>query len=117
MNVELLTPDIYERFDGSPPPFTIRGVALTDGDDVLAILCISVVEGANFVICSIKEGATKRDLILGWHVFKEMMKPGKSYYALADESISTAPGFLKHFGFELHESNEGKSDIYIYRES
>lgn len=110
MKIELLTREHCEKFEGGVPPVTVKGIAMTDGDKVLAICCTSVIEGQNFVICGVAEGASKRLIIEGWGIFSQMLLEEVNYYALVDEDLPTAPGFLKHFGFEPF-----KDDIYIYR--
>ncbi len=111
MKIEPLTRDIYIKFDGSPPPVTMKGIALTDGADVLAMLSVASFSGEHFILCGIKKNVRKRDILKGWKVFKELhMHPGAEYYALIDSELNTAPAFLRHFGFEPF-----KDDIYIYR--
>lgn len=111
MIIEPLTRDSYINFEGYAPPVTMRGLALRDGDRVLAILSLAVFNGENFIVCGVKEGASKKYLIKGWIEFKKMfMCDNKTYYALADENIKTSNGFLKHFGFVSLEK-----DIYVYR--
>lgn len=110
MNVVLLTQEIYTAFKGLPPPFTIRGVAVADGEQVYGICGVMQTQGVSFVICEIKEDVPKRLIILAWRYFKErFMHENTLYYALIDKSLSTAPGFLRHFGFQ-HLTR----DIYIY---
>lgn len=101
----------YIDFEGDPPPVTMKGLALKDGNNTLAILSLAVFDGENFIICGVKDGASKKNLIRGWLEFKKkFMKDDKDYYALCDETIKTSKGFLKHFGFVHLEK-----DIYVYR--
>lgn len=111
MKIEPLTRELYIKYDDTPPPVTMRGVALTDNEKVYAMLAIAVINNKNFIVCGTKQGARKRDIIAGWHEFKEkFMHENKEYYALIDDELKTAPAFLNHFGFEKF-----KDDIYIYR--
>ena len=110
MKIELLTEALYIKFDGAPPPTTLKGVALTDGDEVLGVCCMSVMEGENFVICGLSPEANKRGIIEAWAHFSAMLDDKKIYYALIDDQEPSAETFLTHFGFEPF-----KDDIYIYR--
>lgn len=111
MKIVPLSREIYINFEGTAPPVTIRGLALVDGDLVLAMLAIGKFSGENFIICGIKENVSLKQLIIGWRKFRDQfMKSNETYYALMDDQIKTAPSFLKHFGF-VHL----KQDIYIFR--
>lgn len=100
---------MYLDFHGEPPPVTVRGVAMTDNSDVYAVCCTAIIHGENFIIFGSKPGFSKRDILIGWKVFEKTLDDKKTYYALIDESLDTAPGFLKHFNFR-----HLNSDIYIY---
>ncbi len=110
MKIELLTRERYIEFEGEPPPMTMKGLALIDGDDVLAILAVSIIEGVNFVVCGVKDGASKRKLIEGWKEFARFLNDDRQYFALIDEELDTAPSFLRHFNFEHVDG-----DLYMYR--
>lgn len=111
MKIEPLDRDAYINFDGEAPAVTMKGLALKDGDKVLAILSLAVFSGENFIICGVKDGASKKFLIRGWLEFKKkFMQDNKNYYALIDRDIETSKGFLTHFGFVHLEK-----DIYVYR--
>ncbi len=106
-----LTRDRYINFSGESPHVTMRGIALVDNSDTLAILAIAVFSGQSFIVCGVKDGAKRKDIVKGWRKFKsEFMRENVDYYAIIDEEIATAPSFLKHFGF-VHL----KKDIYIFR--
>lgn len=110
MRIEFLTADHCKKFDGNMPQYNLKGLAITDGEEVLAVCCMSLINGANFIICGIAEGAGKRHMIKGWSIFSQMLREDVTYYALIDRDIPSAPGFLKHFGFEPF-----KDDIYVYK--
>lgn len=111
MKIEPLSREKYIRFDGSPPPVSMKGFCATDNDDVLAMIALSVILGENFVVFGMKDGCPKKMIIEGWRLFKaRYLCDKKEYYALVDEDLPTAPGLLRHFGFR-----HLKDDIYIYR--
>ena len=109
MKIEMLTAELFEKFEGKKPPSTVKGIAMTDGDKVYGICCIAFMNKRDFVVCGINEGADLRALIQGWGIFTSMMDEGKTYYAMIDRNKPTAEGFVKHFGFKLVEK-----DLYIY---
>ena len=111
MKIEPLSRDIYARFEGEAPPVTISGLAITDDENVLGVIGVASFNGEKFITCGIKPHTNKRLIIKAWHQFKEkFMRQNRSYYALVDQELKTAPGLLKHFGFEYLKEN-----IYIYR--
>lgn len=106
-----LTRDIYYRFGGDYPPFTIKGLAVVDGDLVLGILGVSKIEGQNFIITGTSPELGIRKIIESWRMFKkDFMSPNEKYYTLMDEEIGTSKGFIEHFNFQHITDN-----IYIYR--
>lgn len=110
IKVEYLTPALYEKFDGAKPTVTVKGLALTEDDEVLGILCQAIIEDQHFITCGLKENVNKRKIIEGWRQFVEQLSDNINYFALCSDDIPTAPGFLKHFGFEPYMNN-----IWIYR--
>ena len=109
MNIEYLTNDIFIKFNGMAPVTTVKGIALIDEGEVYAICAITVIAGENFIIFDTKLGFSKRDIIRGWKVFKAMLDDQKTYYAIIDRELETAPKILEHFNF-----NHVINDIYIY---
>lgn len=104
-----LTADLYQRYEGSPPPVTMRGYAFVDGDDVLGIVAV----WNRCVMFEIRDRlkSHKRAIVKAWPVFKTLLSNG-TFFAIRDTSEPTSHGLLTHFGFEpLHD------DIYIYRGS
>lgn len=111
MKIESLTDDLYALYDGSPPHVTLNGVAITDNDNVLAIVGVANIQSNNYVICGVKNSVSKRMIIKAWEAFKDScIDSREKYYAVIDNDLSTAPKFLSHFGFEHYID-----DIYIYR--
>lgn len=111
MKIEPLSRDKFISFDGSAPPVSMRGLCVTDGSCVLAVVGVSVIAGASFIVFGMKDECPKRFIIDGWRKFKDgYLCDKKEYYALVDEDLPTAPGLLRHFGFR-----HLKDDIYIYR--
>lgn len=94
-----LTREIYMQFEGSPPAVTMIGVAMVN-DGVEAIVAAANFLGQPFIVCGVKPGASKREILKGWRIFKEKhIIKNKIYYAIIDKDLSTAPSFLNHFGF------------------
>jgi len=110
MRVEFLTAAHCLDFSGEMPQYSMRGVSITESDEVLAICCTLAIQGRNFIICNVADGVSKRLIVKGWGIFSQMLREDVTYYALLDKDIPSAPGFLKHFGFE-----QLKDDIYVYR--
>ena len=110
MKIEFLTDELYKKFDGEEPPFPLKGVAMTEGDEVFGVCGTSLIEGQNFIILALTKEANRRLMVEGWKLFQDMLDDEKTYYALIDKTLPTAEGLLNHFKFEPF-----KDDIYIYR--
>ncbi|MEJ2416244.1 MAG: hypothetical protein P8Y45_04815 [Exilibacterium sp.] len=85
----------------------MRGIAVTDGDEVLGIVaCVS-----NMILAEVSEKLKSRRkmIIRAWREFISRL-PAGTYYAVRDKSIESSGRFLNHFGFELMSK-----DIYVYR--
>jgi len=104
-----LTNTIYKQFSGELPAATMRGLAIIQDDEVMAVCGVSFIASEYFITLGVKPGVNKRDIITGWAEFTNMLDDKKMYFALVDRDIATAPGLLKHFNF--HHVDD---DIYIY---
>lgn len=104
-----LTAELYQRYEGEPPPVTMRGYAFVDDEDVLGIVAVF----NRCVMFDIDDRLKyhKRAIVKAWPVFKKLLTGG-AFFAIRDTTEPTSHGLLTHFGFEpLHD------DIYIYRGS
>ena len=111
IRLEPLTRDLWVQIDGSLPPLTAKGLALIENDRPTCAVATSVVNGTNFIVFGMRDRPNKRWFIKGFKEFKDrFLDPKKVYYALSDESLSTSPSMLWHFGFEHLKEN-----IYIFR--
>ena len=111
MRIDPLTRDRFIKLEGHPPPMTVKGLCVTDGDEVFAAVGVAVIAGENFIFCGVKDGCHKKKIVEVWRKFSDLyMQSSQDYYAIIDESIPKAKGLLSHFGFE-----QFKDDIYIYR--
>ena len=108
--IELLTNSLYLKFDGGLPPSTLKGVALTNNEDVYAVAGVTLIGGEYFIIFGVKEGFSKRGIIEGWREFKKTLDEHKTYYAIIDRDLDTAHELLMHFNFEYMFD-----DLYIYK--
>lgn len=100
----------FEQYEGSPPPYTMRGVAALDGDEVVGICTVIPVLGEKIVAFDIKDASCmqiKRMIIKGWQDLKPLLT-GRCI-AFRDEEKPTSMDFLTHFGFEP------EGDVYVYR--
>lgn len=104
-----LTTKLYLNFHGHYPPSSIRGVASVIDDQVYAVCGTSMICGENFIIFGVKPGFCKRDIIKGWGIFKKTMDERKTYYAIIDRDLPTAPALLTHFNFAYVVD-----DLYVY---
>ena len=100
MNIKPLTDGLYEAYQGHQPPIVLDGLAVVEGDNVYAVCGTAEIGGIDFIMFGMKVGARKRDIIRGWRIFKDMLSDDKTYYAIIDVDLSTAPALLAHFGFE-----------------
>lgn len=99
----------YLQFDGKLPPSTVRGIASIEGDTVYAICSVSVIDGVSYITFGVKPGVNKRDIIKGWNIFKKTLDERKTYYAIIDRDLPTAPALLNHFNFAYVVD-----DLYVY---
>lgn len=105
-----LTTELYIRFDNQRPPTTVKGLAVVDDENVLGIVCKGMMVGVWFVFCDIANGAPKKSIIKAWRQFAPLLQDGREYFAIMDDDLSTAPAFIRHFGFEQYDDT-----IYRYR--
>lgn len=104
-----LTMSRYVEFHGSLPPATIRGVASVEKDIVYAVCGETFIAGQYFIVFGVKPGFSKRDIIKGWNIFKKTLDERKTYYAIIDRDLPTAPALLNHFNFAYVVD-----DLYVY---
>jgi hypothetical protein len=110
VGIKPLTKSLYLDFsDGELPPATIKGVASVIDGEVLAVGGVSFIGGEYFIIFGAKPNANRRDIIKGWSALKNMLDENKTYYAIVDQDLETAPGLLRHFNFSYL-----LDDIYVY---
>ena len=109
MKIVPLTSAIYTDFNGGPPPYTVKGVAIVDGSKAYAVCGTFIAGGENFIFFGCKPGFSKRDIIKGWRVFKAMISNEKNYYVIIDRELETSKNMLEHFNF-IHLED----DTYIY---
>jgi hypothetical protein len=107
--IKPLTPSIYLKFNNEPPPATIKGVASVRDGEVYAVCGVSLISGEYFIIFGVKTGFDKRDIIKGWRSLKKTLDTRKTYYAIIDRDLETAPSLLKHFNF-----THVVDDLYVY---
>ena len=105
-HIEPLTREKYLAYEGEPPPYTMKGIAIMHGDRVACICCL--VPGKNLILFDAKDCSTKM-LLKGWKVFKKIIE-GKICFAQRDMDKPTSARFLEHFGF-THFSD----DLYLWR--
>jgi len=108
--IEPLTNSLYLKFNGAPPPATLKGVALTDNGEVYAVAATTFIGNEYFIIFGAKDGFNKRGIIEGWREFKKTLDEHKTYYAIIDRDLETAHSLLTHFNFEYMFD-----DLYIYK--
>ena len=108
--IKPLTSSIYNKFNDGPPPATIKGMALVEGDEVFAVGGTSFIGGQNFIFFGVKDGFNKRGIIKGWRAIRDTLDETKTYYAIIDRELDTAHDLLTHFNFEYLFD-----DIYVYK--
>lgn len=105
-----LTSKLYREFnDDEPPPMTLRGVASVRDGKAYAVGAVSVIGGENFIIFGVKPEFDKRDIIRGWRALEKTLDEHKTYYAIIDRDLETAPDLLRHFNF-----SHVVDDLYVY---
>ena len=93
----------YMRFHGEPPPYRIRGVAVIDDDQPVAVGGIGFHKGWLEVFMDMREGGARfpKLLLKGG---KEVIRMGEEYnlpmFAVQNDEMSTAPRFLERLGFQ-----------------
>lgn len=112
IRVSPLTKEIFERYEGGPPPFSIKGFAILDGDEPFCIGCVSQFTAPTFLLFDANRDMNsitmKRYLIEGFRKIKPLLVG--EIYAHRDEEKPTSDSLLRHFGFEPVDG-----DIYQYR--
>lgn len=110
MIITALTRDLYRQLEGEYPNLTIKGIAVINGEEVIGLLGITVVDGRNFIVCSVGN-IKKREIIQAWRYFKDkFLVPNACYYSILDDEKLTAKSFNEHFGF-MHMAD----NIYMMR--
>lgn len=112
IKVSPLTQEIFERYEGGPPPFSVRGFAILVDDEPVCIGCVSRFTSPTFMIFDASRDmssvAMKRALIHGFHKVKQYFIG--DVFAHQDKEKPTSDSLLRHFGFEPIGD-----DIYKYR--
>jgi hypothetical protein len=83
-----LTNTIYKQFSGELPAATMRGLAIIQDDEVMAVCGVSFIASEYFITLGVKPGVNKRDIITGWAEFTNMLDDKKMYFALVDRDIA-----------------------------
>lgn len=112
IRVEPLTRELFIKYDGEEPPFSVRGFAVVDGDEPICIACVSQFTTPTFLMFDSKGDISsievKRQLLKGWSKVKLLL--GGEVLAHQDKDKPSSDSFLRHFGFEPLDG-----EFYIYR--
>ena len=120
-NVVPMTAEHVVSLAGTPPPATIKGLTMMDGDRVLAVagfyLSTACYEFASFISPELHDRMRNRRWI------REALRAGKQVleleknrqlpiYAVADQTVPGSRNWLEHLGFYHHHK-----DIYKWHGS
>ena len=112
IKVEKLTSALFEQYEGSPPPISIKGVTVTVDGKPVVIACVSQFTTPKFVMFDASEDisstAIKRYIIKAFKMLQPLLEEG--VLAHQDKEKPTSDSFLRHFGFAPLDG-----EYYIYR--
>lgn len=93
--------DILDYY-GEAQPHRMRAIVI-DNDGVQAIAGIAIINGVPVAFSDVKEKPDKRTIVKAARIVRAMMDKYPVVLATADPEEQTAPGFLRHLGFETDD--------------